>query len=152
MASLIELSDQCVVYPVWLPADTASDGSLAASDYTASNLPTINGFDKSMWVLTLGTMASDETLDCQIYWSSNGTVSDAAEITAATDAVFVQCTSAHGGSVFILELDHHANLMETGVLFPNVAIHGTIIWSLICILYKGTGARPTTQFQTVVSV
>jgi hypothetical protein len=152
MASLIEFSDDCVVYPVWLPADTASDGSLASSDYTATNLPTIDGFDKSMWILTLGTVASDETLDCQIYWASNAVATDAAEITNATDAVFVQCTSAHGGSVFILELDHVANGMETGVLFPNVAIHGTITWSIICILYKGNGARPTTQFQTVVSV
>lgn len=149
MGYLRDLSDEAVVYAPFSLLDTASDGLLAPSDLTASNCPLIDGFDKAMWILNAGTMASDETLDCAIYWASNSVASDAVN-TSSTDAVFVQLTSDHSGNVYILNMDLRSMGMEKGILYPVGAIAGTLIHSIICLLYGGTGVRPVTQQQTVV--
>lgn len=150
MASLIDFSDDAVAYSPFALLDTASNGLLGASDYVSTNLPIIDGFDKALWVLSVGAMASDETLDCAIYWASDAIASNAVN-TSSTDAVFVQLDSDSGGMTYLLTMDLHRMGMETGLLVPIVAIHGTIIFSLTCFMYGGNGARPVTQQQTVVN-
>jgi len=127
----------------------ASSANVEASA-NATN-PVIDGYDGAMFVLNLGLMPEDDTLDVAIEWASSGSATDLAEITAATDAFFAQMDTDSSSNVFLLNLDFRMAGMDKGVIGAGATVSDTdIVYSVTAFLYGGTRRVPVTQDQTIV--
>ena len=145
------LSEYVLAKPLIHPFSKGeTDSAVVEASANATN-PIIDGYDGALFIVNYGGASCDETLDVAIEWASSGTATELAEITAATDAFFVQMDTDAG--IYLLELDFRKAGMDAGVIGVGTTRSATATdcpYGVSVLLYNGTNLLPPTQDNTVV--
>jgi hypothetical protein len=153
MASYMKLHEYADIKLVHPPV--SADAALTSTN-AAVDLPVVGGWANALFVLNVGTIANSATLDAAVQYSSAGSASDVAELSAATDAVFAQMDSDGENEVYLLDLD----LLEAGIsdadgvlwlaITTTAAGNSDVFFSVNAILYGGNMRLPSTAQNTVL--